>query len=301
MKIKRPDEVFYGTGDPKEICLLMRKHGLGDDLHAMPAVEGLVKAGYRVTVYAKTFTRKCWESVGAEFFEIPRGHIGWMEANQHRFSQIHALNEWSVWESNIEGTGLHPISQIFAELIGAKMPDQFSWIEKLEAKRHETSPYIIFSSESSSSWRSIPYRRAREIFNELRKIQPVRWLQVGGHNPLTEVVPIFEDLIDLVYNARLVVSTDNGILNLASALGTSHIGIYGLTSPQSLNDSLKRYQTSESRYIAGNNGNRCQAPCWGSAENGFINEICCGEYRVPKCLQQIKVNEVIELTTQLIN
>src|SRR5690242_7847138 len=55
------------NGSENHIALLLGENGIGDDIHAMPAVWQKIQQGYTIDVYSRDFTRECYESVGANF------------------------------------------------------------------------------------------------------------------------------------------------------------------------------------------------------------------------------------------
>lgn len=300
---------YIGQGDPKRICFRMREHGIGDDLHAMPSVEWLIQNGYDVTVTGKPFTRKCWESVGASFIDIfENGGMGFVKDHIGEFGVLYALNQWSVWDAGMYGYSPIPHMEQFANIVGATLPEKFSWIEKLQPNDwgHNDETYVIFAPESSTSWRCLSEWKSLEMFQGLQKVHKnVMWIGFDNGNStlfkqrLDELkieryhFDFFEDLIDAVYNCERVVGVDAGITNLAAALGRPVTGLFGLTDANPILRQFSKYVTTDLKIIQADFGSRCHAPCWGHPDNGFKNQKCCGIYEKAMCLETIKISDVV--------
>lgn len=282
---------FEGTGDEKSICLLFREHGIGDDIHAMPAVQWLVDNGFAVTVYARPFARKCWESVGATFFDIRETFFGWVPMNAHKYGKIYSLSQWSVWDENIYGYSQIERFQYFAELIEAELPTSFSWIEKLQPKKRDSEPYVLYAPESTGKWRTMRTWKHWLLYYQLRfKYKNLVWVGYNnGHR-----CDSFQEMIDLVFNAELVIGMDSAILTLAIAFGVKFVGLFGFTGYDKGFEQFKRYIPINGKFIQGDNGKHCISPCYGSEEKGFRNNKCCGHYDYPKCLETITLQQIGE-------
>ena len=327
--IPNPKSVYAnaGLGDIKKIGIHLRESGIGDDLHAMPAVSWLCDNGYDVTVIGTPFTRECWESCGAKFLNV--FDVGMSKMME--FGRYYILNQWSVWEEMRLGYSPMPRFNQFAELVHAELPEKFSWLERLEPwnSKHEMTweldykdvrkmkPYIVFSPAATSRWRMFPKWKSLWLFLCLRhKYHKVLWVESktkarGGWNKIKSI-PFelamklcfakrykcfsFREMMYLVYHSDRVVGVDSGITNLAAAFGKPVIGIFGITDGEVIMSQFKRYVAGEMNVIQGKGiEDRCKSPCWEFPENGFTDELCCGQYKEAACLKGIKIENILSI------
>lgn len=112
----------------------------------------------------------------------------------------------------------------------------------------------------------------------------------------------FRELLNLVYNAERVYSVENGVSNLAGALGRELTVICGMTEPTNILGQYKKFNPSWSyEVITGeypNNG-ICKGPCWRRSDRGMLrpngspHELCCGYAGAPLCLHSLDVTKIV--------
>ncbi|MDE1946193.1 MAG: hypothetical protein KGH93_03310 [Patescibacteria group bacterium] len=303
--ISPKQNTLTGTGDG--LCLLMKQTGIGDDVHAIPSLSQLDDA----TIFCRPFTRKALQRTGARTFEVRdntaynvNGYedfpeeipldLSFYHLYKSRFGKIISLNSWSCWDTDEVGYSRTGMLEYFAELIGVTLPDEFSYREFFGLREREPKDYILYIPESTENWRTIPKDQARML-----------GVLLGRNFP--NVIPLkhcetFEEMINVVDGAKAVVSVENGVLNLAAALGVPVVGLHGATSPDHTIDRLKRYGEFKEENVLGSPPPQCKYPCYRKHERGMQwvktnagrEQRCCGLYHEPKCLVQLDREAVVE-------
>ena len=108
-----------------------------------------------------------------------------------------------------------------------------------------------------------------------------------------------QELIDFVSNAERIISAENGVANLAGALGKPLTVICGPTEPTHILGQYKRYLPEwDYTMIQGKQPTGCQLPCWRREDRGMFappgadSELCCGYSATALCLQELDVSLV---------
>jgi hypothetical protein len=128
--------LFMGTGEPNRVAVIYQSHnganGLGDHLHAMPALAAKVAEGFKVHVYTAEFFRPFVESVGCIWEDWKPLGIGWMARAQKEYGTVYSLLYWCIrHDENTYGDVTTTRFQQMADYLQVKLPEHFSWRERL--------------------------------------------------------------------------------------------------------------------------------------------------------------------------
>lgn len=261
-------------GPPNKVLIAAATNvGIGDAIHAMPAVWQMIADDYDVTVNCMSFTAPLWHSIGAKTTHDTQG-LGWEPQGFGALYQPH------LWNHDARYNTMDRFDA-FAEEIGVCVPDSFSWIDVLKPNAVEGEPYILFAPEATSLRRAIPRQRA--IYNRLAKTGKVIWLTQGSRFPSVQeyrrvesISPGFmqyklgiasekellakiqaEDtegktqcqdirqLLDLVFNASRVVASESGVAAIAAAFAKPLTVYYGATGHEHTIGQFKRFHAFE--------------------------------------------------------
>jgi hypothetical protein len=312
-----------GSGPATSLCLMMEVCGIGDNVHAAPVIWNAVQNGFTITIYCRPFHKSFFEALGARVFTIGRNHSGpvcietgedigllFLHAHDHEFGAFYSLNEWGVWKENELGYSPQDRMQWFAEILGLPLPASFSWSEVLGARKG-VSTGVVFAPESTEGWRSLPPATARLVYDYLTsEFGEITWLYSWpDHSPdkaLKTKCDSLESLIALVYNANVVIATESGVLNLATALGVPTVGMYGMTSPAHIINQFEVFLPVVTESVFGaqpydeSGAARCAMPCYRNAGNGFKGK-CCGDLDLPYCLEYIDPVSIVQSTARVLN
>jgi hypothetical protein len=283
--------VTVGTGNPRSIALLLHDNGIGDHIHAMPAIWQKVRDGFDVHVYSKPFTRRCFESIGCTWHAMSGPQPGWLAENLGRYGKVYSLSQWCIeHEKATEGKPTLTRFEQFAELIEGELPEEFYWIDHLLPRLYLPewkAGRVVLALDASMSHRSYPLRQSL-----------VRQLRRGGAHvtelgtlPSQHQTKTFLELIGLISEAAVVVSVDTGPLALALALGTPTVALFGPSDDVSILEQFARYRPSMSAtVIRSANMGGCAGPCnW---HNGWKQNGKCLESA--DCMREIEVETVLE-------
>jgi hypothetical protein len=114
-----------GTGPARRIALLLHDNGIGDAIHAMPALSQKVRDGFEVHVYSRAFVRRCYESVGCHWHAMDTPTIGWIDDHAAEYGRIYSLSQWCmIHEAETQGRPTLTRFEQFAALIEGTLPVQ---------------------------------------------------------------------------------------------------------------------------------------------------------------------------------
>lgn len=124
-----------GQGDPRTILLALGRNGLGDDIHAMPAIAAKIALGYEITVIGREFNRACYESLGCKFIDERTTFGGddntdkvYLEEALKHYGSVYSMKTWCTehdWDSKGEIT-LSRFEQV-ARYLEVELPKEFDW------------------------------------------------------------------------------------------------------------------------------------------------------------------------------
>ena len=124
-KFKKREFRIPGVGPEKSICLLLGGNGLGDSIHALPAIWQKIHDGFEVTVYARAFDRPIFEAIGCKFFDesLQEG------ADLSYYGAIYKLFMWLTDHEADCGAGPIQLTRFeqFARLIDTTVPESFDF------------------------------------------------------------------------------------------------------------------------------------------------------------------------------
>lgn len=283
-------------GDPKRILLAALRTGLGTSVHALPAISQLISDGYEVTVNCKDFQRAIYEAIGCKTICIrePFG-LSWFQEHGNEYGKIVSLATWDQWQQWQYGFNTTSTMEAFAQILDVSLPEEFSWINILcEGEDYIEDNYILFTPNATERWRSLPKEIADTIELELKKIGKV--IRLNGDECQT-----WEQLRYYINNASHIVTVENGISNVAGALGKSMLVLVGMTEVETTIEQYRKYIPNLNyRIVKGFQPEGCLMPCMRQKDRGFINDKCLGKNELPECLSKLDVSEVVQEFTLLI-
>lgn len=289
INISLGEKVYSRNGNGSGICIILTKQdgrgcGLGDHIQSLPVIYELVKT-QKVTIYANEFYRKLYERAGCEFFNQTKIYYGCTEDLAENFAVVYSMIEWSIDEDSYTGGNAKTDrTSLFASYFGLERPKEFDYVKALNAKKRKESK-TIYAPESSSSFRQFP--RSEQLYHKLKEEYPnLVWLGSKSSKQLYE--KDFQALVNMVYSADAVFSVDNGIMHLASALGTPVFAVFGGTDEKVVCEPYEVYKPDGKRlyFRANPSTNECQAPCSHHSNRGFWVNGKCKEFS--DCMVEIK-------------
>lgn len=276
-----------GSGPAMSICLVMTRDdgrgvGLGDHIQSLPVIYDLIARGFELTVIASGFYRSLYERAGCKFFDESQKLF--MRDLLPRYGQVYGMIEWSIDDDNATlGNSTTDRVSLFASWFDLKRPNSFDYPSALGAKTDDAMrdlDLVIFAPQSSSIYRQFP--REEYLYHRLKKTYPeLLWL--GSHRRQGERhIADFGTLTELVANATAVLATDNGIMHMASALGTPVFAVFGGTDESIVCEPYDLYNPADAakrRYIRANPKHAdCHYPCSFSESRGFHVDGKCKEF-----------------------
>jgi ADP-heptose:LPS heptosyltransferase len=276
------------------ILLVLDSTGIGDALSALPAVTSLA-AKHEVTVYARKYYRSFWERAGVTFLQAAG-----QTANPNflaRYDKVYFLEEWSSRSENLVGYLPAPRMEQFAALVGATLPDSFSWEEYLLPAKTDGEPYMVFTGSAIEGYRSLPAEAEESLYSALAaRGSTIRLPRVYIYASYIQpqgagfVAGDLDKLISLVYNARAVVAVEGGVLNIACALNVPSVGIYGVTGPEVTEQYRKYLPDLRHESVRGTGHSTCRMPCYRHVTNGFA---VCENRNAAYCMEHVNNTEVL--------
>lgn len=286
-----------GRADNNRICLMLNTNGIGDDIHSMPAIYAKRRQGYEIHISGlERFTAPIFESLGCKI--VPSIGIGEMKEKLTEYHQIYSMKMWCI-EHDFDSRGEITLTRFeqFARYLSVNLPEKFSFINHLLPNRKEPRRDIVYLSLVSSTVRR-SYGREFELM-KLFQGYDVRALGGVGKNAVT--AKSFAELVDLVYNAKCVIAVDNGILNLALALGVPTVGIFGPTDEKCIMGQFGRYlDMSKTVVVKTDKRYSCQMPCSFQPARGYGIKGKCLEESYSDCLQDITAEEIFEASKKVL-
>lgn len=251
---------------------------------------------------------------------------------KNRYEVIYTLNSWSTWESYEVGECKRTPMQLLADLVGVKLPETFDYLKYLKPS-YSTEEYIVFAPESVNRYRRISnekkkYRALVKEYGNVKLLGKAEidisgkylvhfakglkskyikakfnlhnaWLRFSykSFDSHKTICKTFEELVSLIYNAKLIVTADNGIMNISRALGKPVVAEFGFSSAKFLAGQYEKYTDSPYKTIQGSYKG-CSI-CNGKGYRGFEKDICLGKYERAKCMDSITVDELLINTKEL--
>jgi hypothetical protein len=288
-----------GTGPAHRIALLLHDNGIGDAIHAMPALSQKVRDGFEVHVYSRAFVRRCYESVGCHWHAMDTPTIGWIDDHTAEYGRIYSLSQWCmIHEAETNGNPTLTRFEQFAALIETGLPDRFRWDVRLLTRGmvQKEGPdavgyghYIVLALDATLHQRSYPHRQS--LVRALRTEEP--GVIELGTLPSQFRCDTFDELVSLIFHADLVVSVDTGSLALALALGTPVVALFGPSDSASIVEQFRRYRPSmEATVMASHTYGGCAAPCNFTEARGWQVDGKCK--RIADCMAGIPPEQVLD-------
>ncbi len=287
--------VTAGHGPSQTIAILLRKNGIGDDIHAMPALAQKVRDGFRVVIYGNDFTRDCFESVGCEFRSASNLAAGTVEEISDEFGSIYDLSQWCrAHEREMQGTPVLSRFAQFAELIGTTLPTEFSWKDAFDIKV-TGGKTLTAALYSDSQYRS--FTRAESLRCQLHEEYGDDLYSIGPIMRKSKMAS-FDELITRIAQSRLVISIDTGILAIALALNVPTLALFGPTDEHTIAWQFRKYHKNLNLVVdRADVDNQCVAPCSFDASKGWDRNGECSKFS--KCMAAFDPLEIMLLVAQM--
>ena len=284
--LNKTNAVRYSDGPRGTVLLDMYACGIGDDMHALPVVWGMVQDGFAVTINCKPFRNPIWQRAGAHVINKTELGLVWGVENAYKYERIISLTHWGGWECGELGYHTKNTTEQFAEIVGHRVPEYFDWHAVLDVKQ-SSGDYILYNPNSVEHWRTLPPESAQRVEREL-VMTGMRVERIGMESCST-----IDELLEAVNNAAIVVSVEGGVSNIAGALKRPTVILAGMTDTGAVMDGFRAY-TPELPVleVRGATVYGCDAPCYRKPERGFENGKCCGVHDAPQCLARLDVDRV---------
>lgn len=286
---------YVGRGDPQRVALLLSGHyngnGMGDDIHALPAIAQRALLGYSVDVYTREFrlplfNHAAWSELGVRAFAGESLGVGSHAALMEQYGEIYSLTQWCLLhDAATRGEVVTDRFDQFAGLIDTFTPAHFDFPRYMDAPSIpiEDRGGVVAALTASGFKRSIPSREGRAIIRRAIREElgdvPVLNLGLPEHGGV--LLPTWGEVVRAVAAARLVVSVDTGILAVALALNRPTIALFGPTTPQIVVHQFARYIDGFSPVVLQPNRNTvqqsfgCQFPCNYHSQRGYGGANTC--------------------------
>lgn len=132
---KRPTE-YDGSGPKNKVAIVYQSpngaNGIGDYIHAMPALCAKVEAGFEVHVWSSEFFRPIIERCGCIYHDYREAQIGWLKRALTEYGTVYMLTYWCIKhdEYSFGNVTMNRFDQM-ADYLSVKLPESFSWRAKL--------------------------------------------------------------------------------------------------------------------------------------------------------------------------
>lgn len=153
---------------------------------------------------------------------------------------------------------------------------------------------VILALTSSSVRRSYDDQRGLQLLYDRAGISS----RIVGGVLGGDSIPSFEELIQIVNNAKLVVAVDNGILALALALRKPVVAIFGPTDEHCIIWQFKKYQDMSNVRVLRSQlpDKHCKRPCSFQEARGWNKKGKCSKETYSDCLQELSTKDVFDFT-----
>lgn len=127
---------YAGLGPTMKIAVVYQapngSNGIGDYVHAMPALCAKVAAGFDVHVYSSEFFRPFIERSGATYHDCKAMGIGWLADAQKIYGTVYMLTFWCIKHDELTfGDVTKDRFAQMADYLETTLPETFSWKERL--------------------------------------------------------------------------------------------------------------------------------------------------------------------------
>jgi hypothetical protein len=299
-KYRRIERSTATSGASDRILLLLHENGIGDVIHAMPAIRAKIESGCRVAVGCTDIQTPLYRRLGCEIIEEKEPTIGVVGKYWGEYGKIYSLRHWCrAHDEETGGDVTVPRFEQFAKYIDATLPETFDWRPYLLPEVESSKPVgnrfksdIILGLDSTSGQRGYPQHR--QLYDELvARHFIVRALGLPGKEADYAEIFTMEGLMQKIDGARTVVAVDAGVLNVALALGKPVVAIMGPTSESIIIDQFSRYRSMDDVSIvrSDHTDDKCLRPCNFSMRRGFnVNNKCNAQ---ADCMKEIGISTII--------
>jgi Glycosyltransferase family 9 (heptosyltransferase) len=292
----RPLQVQNVTSGPaNNVLLVVYENGIGDLVHAMPAIRGKIDAGVSVSVGCRDWQWPFYQRLGCLRIEESEPMMGTFRRYESEYGVIYRLKHWCRrHDEDSGGDVVHTRFEQFARLIGADLPLTFDFNPYLfEKERRPERPFdVVLGLDSSASQRTYPKHAA--IYEELvSRHLSVRAMGLPDKAEGYAETLTMAGLIETIAAAKYVIAVDAGVLAIGLALGKPCVAIFGPTSEAIIVQQYARYRDmSDVRVVrAPLADNRCARPCNFSQRRGWsVNGKCM---TLGDCMKQVEPENIL--------
>lgn len=290
-----------GYGNPKSICILFQDNGIGDEICAMPGLWQKKQDGFDITIYGRTFMKPVFDRMGialldgADIYQQP----GTIELLQEKYGVIYSCSLLCTEHEILTGGAVTKTRfEQFAERIETALPDEFDFCKWLLPERGEAEKEIVLFAPYSTH-RPRSYSEVEKAFTCLSDAYETEFIGL-----LMQPALPFEGLMQKIYDARLVVSIDNGILHLALALGAPVLALLGGSDEWSIVRQYGKYRSMGDVHVLRSQirNSECERPCSFQKARGFdVNHKCTKPGSFADCLNEILPEDISSAVTNFLH
>jgi len=283
-----------GCGPEKSICLLLQRNGIGDAIHALPAISQKIKDGYSITVVAEPFVQEWFVRAGCTFQPAQEMMVGFIQENKHKYSKFYSLSQWCIDHDEVSnGSPTVARFQQFADLIETVLPAAFEWESILKPER-TTKTNVALGLQSSSNHRS--FLQAVELRRELKALG-LSTLEIGNGRG-KRCASTLQELVNWIHSAEIIIAVDSGVLAIALALQKPVIALFGPTSEEIIVHQFNKYQLLDLPVLRSTTEDSCKdsckRPCNFQRVKGYGIDGKCKKQGYSDCMKEISVQEIIQ-------
>lgn len=289
-----------GAGPKDRVAVLAHVTGIGDAVHMAPSLAWMKGWGYDVHVSCRPFWQPMIERLGVSIIPHEELSVGWVPSHVHEFGWIIDVTGWT-FTHEIQTTGVPTLDRVdqIATILGADPPSPFDWTRLVPSVDNVGAGPVVIALGGSTPKRTWPHGMMLQAM--LPKINaPAVLIGIDPHE--TQYLD-FDSLAMALLRAPVVVATDNGMLNLAAALGRPVVGLFGPTDEWTILHQFDRW--ADNRHLVAvrtpaRDGESCRRPCHLQAALGYGLHGRCLTPMISECLAEISPRMVIDATNALL-
>lgn len=289
-----------GAGPTDRLAVLAHKTGIGDAVHMAPSIAWLKEWGYDVHVSCRPFWQPLIERLGVSIIPHDELAVGWVTSHVHEFGAIQDVTQWT-FTHEVQTQGVPTLDRVdqIAKILGADPRAPFDWKPLVPPVEDVGMGPVVFALGGSTPKRTWPHGLLlQSMFGKLNA--PAQLIGIESN----EVQYLdFDSLATAIMRAPVVVATDNGMLNLAAALGRPVVGLFGPTDEWTILHEFDRW--AGNRHLVSlrtppKDGETCRRPCHLQAALGYGVHGKCIAPMISECLAEISPRMVIDATNELL-